>query len=101
MLIDCFSLVNLLLQGSQLRTQTGRGKMIFLPLHCQALQKMSNQFSDRIINGKQLSLLFKKWNLWRLIFMKHFFNERSTVIIQQSVELLESEINQSLVNLFK
>lgn len=75
--------------------------MIFLPLHSQALQKMSNQFSDRIINGKQLSLLFKKWNLWKLICMKHFLKRRSTVIIQQSVELLESEINQSLVNLFK
>lgn len=34
------------------------------------------------------------------IYEALFFNERSTVIIQHSVELLESEINQSLVNLF-
>ena len=58
-LIDFFPLVNQsFFTGSQLRPQKGRGRIIFPLLHSQALQKMSNQFPDMIINGEQLSLLF-------------------------------------------
>ena len=55
----CFSLVNQSFTTG-LRTQRGKGKIIFPPLHSLALQKMSNQFPDIIINGKQLPFLSKK-----------------------------------------